>query len=187
MYDNLKILLESYGSKEPLYFGPPDKKEAFMKWLERLDHEVHEDGSVSIDGDVSFLMNEFGLVGQYNSLGRYLVDRLPFNFRKVTGRFFCPSRLDSLEGSPEYVGGAFSCGTNNPDLTSLEHSPKFVGGDFMCANLRFDSLDGAPEVIKGEFDSHQFTDQEYRAFAKKRKYIDNKLDKDLDVDLGDFS
>lgn len=180
-------MLESYGSKEPLYFGPEDKKEAFMKWLKNMKHEVHEDGSVSINGDVSFIMNEFGQVGQYNSLQRYIEDRLPFNFRKVTGRFYCPSRLHSLEGSPEYVGGDFGCGSNNPDLHSLEHSPKFVGGDFMCTSIRFDSLEGAPEVIKGEFDSDQFTDQEYREFVKKRKYVDNKLDKDLDVDLGDFS
>ena len=187
MYRNLKFLLESYGEKEPLYFGPPDKKEAFMKWLKKLKHEVHSDGSVSIDGDVSFAYNEFGQIGQYNSLGRYLVDRLPFNFKKVTGRFFCPPLINSLEGAPEYVGGTFGCGSNNSDLTSLEHSPKFVGGNFMCTNLRFDSLDGAPEVIKGKFESNQFTDEQYRTFVKKRKYVDNKLDKELDVDLGDFS
>ena len=180
-----KAVYES--SVQPLYFGPADKKEAFFKWLKKLNHEVHEDGSVSIDGDVSFIMNEFGQIGQYNSLGRYLVDRLPFNFRKVTGRFFCPSRLHSLEGSPEYVEGTFGCGSNNPDLTSLEHSPKFVGGDFMCTSIRFDSLEGAPEVIKGEFDSDQFSDEDYRTFVKNRKYVEGKLDKDLDVDLEDFS
>ena len=189
MYKNLKILLESYGTKEPLYFGPPDKKEAFMKWLNKLKHEVHEDGSVSIDGDVGFIMNEFGQVGMFNSLGRYLVDRLPFNFRKVTGRFFCPARLHSLEGSPEYVGGTFGCGSNNPALVSLEHSPKFVGGDFKCTNIRFDSLEGAPEVVKGEFDSDQFTDQEYRKFVRERRIkrkVDKELDPEFDIDLQDF-
>ena len=187
MNKDQKLLEEAYQAvyeslKEPLYFGPPDKKEAFMEWLKKLKHEVHEDGSVSIDGDVSFIMNVFSQISQSNSLGRYLVDRLPFNFRKVTGRFFCPSRLQSLKGSPEYVGGTFGCGANPPTLTSLKHSPKFVGGDFMCTSIRFDSLEGAPEVIKGEFDSDQFTDEEYRKFVRERK-IKQNLDKELSPDL----
>jgi hypothetical protein len=48
-------------------------------------------------------------------------------------------------------------------------------------------LEGAPEVVKGDFKSHQFSDEEYRNFAKKRKYIDRKLDKDLNMNLDDFS
>ena len=187
MNKDQKLLEEAYQAvyeslKEPLYFGPPDEKQAFMKWLKKLKHEVHEDGSVSVDGDVSFIINVFSQIGQINSLGRYLVDRLPFNFRKVIGRFFCPSRIQSLEGSPEYVGGTFGCGSNNPNLTSLKHSPKFVGGDFMCTSIRFDSLEGAPEVIKGEFDSDQFTDEEYRKFVRERK-IKQKLNKELSPDL----
>ena len=62
-----------------------------------------------------------------------------------------------------------------------------VAGNFDCGSNNLTSLEGAPEVIKGEFRSDQFSDAEYRAFAKKRKYVDNKLDKDLDVDLGDFA
>ena len=192
MKKDQKLLEEAYkavyeSSVQPLYFGPADKKEAFFKWLKKLNHEVHEDGSVSIDGDVSFARNEFGQLGMFNSLGRYIVDRLPFNFQKVTGSFWCPDRIHSLEGSPEYVGKDFGCGSNNLNLISLEHSPKFVGGDFMCTSIRFDSLEGAPEVIKGEFDSDQFSDEDYRTFVKNRKYVEGKLDKDLDVDLEDFS
>ena len=167
--NDLKSLQEAYckiceSVRDPMYFGPPDKKETFLNWLKLLKHEVHENGSVSIDGEVSFSLSEFGQRGMFNNVGRYIVDRLPFNFQKVTGDFWCPIRLETLEGSPKYVGG-----------------------NFLCKSLRFDSLEGAPEVIEGEFVSDQFTDNEYRTFAKKRKYVDDKLDKDLDVNLDDFS
>ena len=192
MNKDQKLLQEAYckvyeSVREPMYFGPPDKKKTFLNWLKLLKHEVHENGSVSIDGDVSFSLNEFGQRGMFNNVGRYIVDRLPFNFQKVTGNFWCPSRLETLEGSPAYVGKEFGCGANSISLFSLKHSPKYVGGNFLCKSLRFDSLEGAQEVIKGEFDSDQFTDEEYRTFAKKRKYVDDKLDKDLDVNLDDFS
>lgn len=110
MYKNLKFLLESYGEKEPLYFGPLDKKEAFMKWLSKLKHEVHSDGSVSIDGEVRFMLNERGQFDAFDNLGQYIVSRLPFNFRKVTGDFLCPNLLRSLTGSPRHVGGNFISG-----------------------------------------------------------------------------
>lgn len=69
----------------------------------------------------------------------------------------------------------------------MQGAPKEVGGDFECSGNKLTSLEGAPEVIKGRFVSDQFSDEDYRAFVKKRKYVDGKLDKELDVDLDDFS
>jgi hypothetical protein len=214
VYRNLKFLLESYGSKEPAYFGPEKDKQKWLKWLKKLNHEVHEDGSVSVDRDISLCSKN--------------LTRIPFNFNNVEGYFFCTdnkltslqgvpkivkgdflcfgnkitslqgvpncikgyfdcssNNLTTLEGSPDSVEGYFDCSFNN--ITSLKGAPSFIGGDFYCSDNPLKSLEGAPEVIKGEFDSDQFTDQEYREFVKKRKYVDNKLDKELNVDLGDFS
>ena len=193
MYRNLKILLESYGSKEPEYFGPPDKKEAFMKWLERLDHEVHEDGSVSVKGDVDFRYNEQGQLNVFDNIGKYIVSRLPFNFRKVTGDFMCPKQLMALTGSPRHVSGTFTSGPDNQNISSLEGAPDYVGKDFWCMSTLLKSLEGAPEVIKGYFGTKWFSKDDYREYAEKaarekriQKKIDKELDKDLNVDLKDF-
>ena len=198
MNKDQKLLEEAYQSiyesaVEPLYFGPPERKQEFLDWLKKLKHEVHSDGSVSVEGDV--LLKELGL------------DRMPFNFRSATGHFDCYyNNLTSLKGAPKEIGGDFYCYCNY--LTSLKGAPKKVGGgfychynyltslkgapnevegDFSCHNNKLTSLEGAPEIIKGDFTSDQFSDADYRAFAKKRKYVDNKLDKDLNVDLEDFS
>ena len=193
MYRNLKILLENYGSKEPLYFGPPDKKEAFMKWLERLDHEVHEDGSVSVKGDVDFRYNEQGQLNVFDNIGKYIVSRLPFNFRKVTGDFMCPKQIMTLTGSPRHVGGSFTSGPDNQSIFSLEGAPDYVGKDFWCMSTLLKSLEGAPEVIKGYFGTKWFSKDDYREYAEKaarEKRIKKKLDKELspefDIDLKDF-
>ena len=112
MNKDQKLLEQAYrsilkSSKQPLYFGPPRLKEVFMKWLTNLDHEVHHDGSVSIDDEVSFIVNEQGEKDIFDNIGQHIVNRLPFNFRKVTGDFWCPFYLQSLKGSPEHVGGNF--------------------------------------------------------------------------------
>lgn len=172
MNKDQKLLEECYQQiyesvREPEYFGPSHVKQDFLNWLYKQDFEVHEDGSVSIDGDVSFRRNKHGQLDAYNNLGQYIVSRLPFNFRKVTGGFYCPSRIMNLEGSPRYVGG-----------------------DFWCQSSGIKSLEGAPEVIKGDFESTYFEDKDYRKFVRERKIkqkVDKELDKDLNVDLGDFS
>ena len=53
-----KLLEEAYQSiyesvSEPLYFGPPKRKEEFLRWLNRLPRTIHPDGSVSVEGDVN--------------------------------------------------------------------------------------------------------------------------------------
>jgi hypothetical protein len=201
MNKDQKLLEEAYQSiyestLEPLYFGPLDKKEAFMKWLSNLPHEVHEDGSVSVDGHAS-IPDDFS---------KTKMERVPFNFREVRGDFDCcklgltslngsprivtrsfdcqENKLTSLKGAPEVVGRDFQCRLN--ELTSLKGAPKEVGNSFYCHYNKLTSLEGAPEVIKRNFVSDEFTDEDYRKFVKMRKYIEGNLDKDLDADLGDF-
>jgi len=187
MNNDQKLLEECYQSiyesaREPEYFGPSHVRQDFLNWLYKQDFEVHEDGSVSIDGDVSFMHNNRGEVDPWDNLGQYIVSRLPFNFRKVTGGFYCPSRIMNLKGSPRYVGRDFICGSDNPNLNSLIGSPDYVGRDFWCQSSKIISLEGAPEVIKGDFESTYFEDKDYRKFVRERK-IKQKLNKDLSSDL----
>jgi hypothetical protein len=96
-----KLLEECYqqiceSTREPLYLGVEKDKERWMKWLSKLKHEVHEDGSVSVKQDVYL-----------NSIRMY--GRLPFNFNQIQGGFFCvASNIETLKGAPRYVTGGFS-------------------------------------------------------------------------------
>jgi hypothetical protein len=198
MNKDQKLLEEAYQSicestREPEYFGPPERKQEFLDWLAELDHEVHEDIYVSVKGDVD--------------LSHKSLERLPFNFRVVTEEFFCNNNkltslkgapkkvigrfhcannnLTSLQGAPKEVKGSFHCSNNN--LTSLQGAPEKVGENFYCSyNNKLTSLEGAPEAIRGEFKSDNFSDEDYRRFVKKREYVKGKLDKEFDVDLKDF-
>jgi hypothetical protein len=171
-----KLLEEAYQTVyqrhgEPLYFGPPERKEKFESWLILLDHEVHEDGSVSIQEDVN--------------LSYLQIQRLPFNFKNVKGDFMCyMDNLTSLQGAPISVGGDFFCYYNN--LSSLKGAPISVEGSFNCKFNKLASLQGAPEKIGGQFLSSQFSDKDYRDFIKHEKYVKGKLEKDFDIDLKDF-
>src|SRR5574343_17400 len=72
-------------------------------------------GLVDVDGDVDLS-------------GRQL-DRLPLNFGKVAGDFYCShTHLTTLEGAPKVVGLNFYCGYNK--LNTLEGAPKEIGEDF---------------------------------------------------------
>ena len=201
-------------AKEPLYFGPLKRKQELLNQLFNLKHEVYSDGSVSVEGDVLLRVLDldripfkFRVVTGYFDCRHNKLASLKGAPNKVGGSFYCfANNLTSLEGAPEEVGRDFDCGHNNLTslqgapkeveghfycgdnrLTSLEGAPKEVGGNFYCVVNSLSSLEGAPEVIGGEFDSDQFSDEDYREFVRKRKYVDGKLDKELDVDLDDFS
>jgi hypothetical protein len=170
-------------TKEPLYFGPKQKRNYWMNWLKELTHEVHEDGSVSVDGNVIF----------HSNFGKTKMDRVPFNFREVTGQYACPRlELTSLEGSPRIVTGTFDCSDNA--LTSLKGAPEIAKGNFYCLanrltsligapreigkgfychnNERLTSLEGAPEVVGEIFTSDLFVDKDYRDYIKFYKLKD---------------
>ena len=177
MNKDQKLLEEAYckiyesTSTEALYIGEPDRKQTFLDWLEYRKYEVRPDGSLDT---TSVLFNRLNLL------------KIPFAFNEVDGYFMCSmNKLRSLEGSPKIVKGDFFCDGNK--LVSLKGAPKIVRGTFSCTQNPLQSLEGAPEVIEGEFMSDQFTDEDYRNYTKKRKYVDDKLDKDFDVDLEDFS
>jgi hypothetical protein len=137
-----RLLEEAYQSiyesvREPEYFGPKTSKKAYMKWLELHEFEVHEDGSVSVQGGIR--------------LNSSRLTALPFNFRRVSGSFECiGNRLETLKGAPNEVGGNFYCGSNR--LTSLEGAPEKVGKDFLCDHNQLKTLKGAPESVGGVFD-----------------------------------
>lgn len=226
MNKDQKLLEEAYkaiyeSTREPEYFGPTKDKEEWLWYLNLLNHEVHEDGSVSTNDSFSMANKNLAVI--------------PFNFRsarifdcsdnkltslkgapKYAESFYCQgnkltslkggpeeveivfacsrNKLTSLEGAPVKVGGSFYCDFN--ELTSLEGAPESIGGDFYCQNNKnLTSLKGAPLHTKFRFFSDNFSDEEYREYAKELarririqdKYLKGKLDKDWNVDLGDFS
>ena len=99
-------------------------------------YTINDDGSIDVDGDVT--------------LSRKKLTKIPFNFGKVSGCFYCyNNKLTSLKGAPNNVGEGFYC--NNNQLTSLEGVPNTVGGYFDCNNNQLTSLDGAPNTVGGSF------------------------------------
>ena len=107
----------------------------------------------------------------------------------VQGSFLCyDNRFSSLQGCPEVIGGKFDCSYSN--ITSLEGGPKIVYGDFDCTQTKLESLNGCPELIEGKFICDQFSDEDYRAAAKRirrQKERDVTLSRDFDIDvLKDF-
>lgn len=159
MNKDQKLLEECYqliyeSIKEPLYFGVEKDKERWMKWfnMRKYKFQVHEDGSVSTKSDIEFISQR-------------LYGKLPFKFNKVEGNFICINcGIKTLEGAPRYVGGNFSCAHNQ--LTSLKDSPNYVGGWFNGYGNKFVSLEGAPEVVKEEFETDQFSDENYKEYIK---------------------
>lgn len=102
-------------------------------------YEIHEDFSVSVDGNVTFIP----LLNPQNNF--------PFRWRTVTGGFSCTRfGLTSLEGSPREVGGSFNVSSNS--LYRLKGSPREVGKSFMCSRNKLTDLQGSPKFVGGDFD-----------------------------------
>ena len=59
-----------------------------------------------------------------------------------------------------------------------------VRGDFECYGNDLISLEGAPEIIDGFFNAKKFTNEDYEAFAKKRRE-DARRNKQLNQQLSD--
>ena len=107
------------------------------------NYTINDDGTVDVNGNVDFANLTNGLYG------KHLLSKLPLKFGKVTGYFNCGhNKLNSLEGSPNYVGGYFAC--NNNDLITLEYGPKVVIGDYYCKNNYLINFKGFPEDYEGE-------------------------------------
>ena len=96
------------------------------------NYTINDDGTVDVDGDVN--LNYSGLT------------KLPLKFGKVTGYFTCAdNKINSLEGSPYWVGGYFTCSYNN--IKSLKGCPKYIGGSFSCSYNQLKTLEGGPETV----------------------------------------
>ena len=100
-------------------------------------YTINDDGSIDVDGDVN--------------LSNRNLTKIPFNFGKVSGSFFCyNNQLTSLKGAPNAVGGYFDCSNNK--LTTLDGVPNNIGGGFYCNNNQLTSLEGVPNTVGGYFD-----------------------------------
>ena len=107
-----------------------------LKQYNIKNYTIHEDGSVSVIGDVD--------------LSNKCLYTIPIVFREVSGSFNCyNNNLTSLEHCPKIVGSYFDCSYNN--LTSLKHCPKIVGGYFGCSNNNLTSLEHCPKIVSGGF------------------------------------
>lgn len=96
--------------------------------------KIHSDGTVDIDGSVSF------------SVGRLPNDRLPIKFGRVTGIFNISSKaLTTLEGCPDTVDGVFSANSNF--FSDLKGAPQEVYSFNISNNNNLTSLEGIPKQI----------------------------------------
>lgn len=115
-------------------------------------------GLIDVEGNVEFHDPKMGSL-------------MGLTFGKVTGDFWCPDcGLESLEGSPQDVGGIFCC-SNNP-LKSLKGGPQKVSKAFDCSNCELQSLEGSPSRV-GNFNcSHN----QLRSLSGSPSRVDGKFE-----------
>ena len=121
-----------------IYTGEPitdnNKKLNQMIWMLRINNFpiiITPDGKLNVDGGVN--------------IGDEDIDYIPFDFGYVMGHFKCyNNNLESLKGSPDYVGIDFECFDNN--LKSLEHGPKYVGGEYDADSNPIQNSVGIPNT-----------------------------------------
>ena len=107
-----------------------------LKKCIRGTYTINDDGSIDVDGEVD--------------LSRKKLTKIPFNFGKVSGNFYChTNQLTLLKGVLNTVGGCFDCTDNK--LTSLEGVPNTVGGGFYCYYNQLTTLEYAPNNVGGGF------------------------------------
>jgi hypothetical protein len=116
----------------------------FLRELEKNSKvTILDNGTVSVEGNVIFKP--------------HLWHKIPVKFIEVTGDFVIArnhlglgtsmeSKLESLDGCPETVGGTFDI-SNNQVLT-LEYGPKKVGA-LKANNCKLQNLSGMPIVTSG--------------------------------------
>jgi len=84
------------------------------------NYTINKDGSIDVDGDVFLYKRN--------------LNKLPLNFNKVSGVFYCDNNeLTSLVGAPKEVGGSFYCDNNK--LISLKGAPNRVGVVFTVIEI----------------------------------------------------
>ena len=118
--------------------GFPTTKEEVIRRLKTFkiqNYTINDDLTVDVSGDVELWFNK--------------LKNIPVRFGKVSGNFLIQGNLflESLEGSPTYVGGTFNCSRNK--LTSLSFGPKQVGGNYFAMHCLLTSLEGMPLEVGG--------------------------------------
>jgi hypothetical protein len=88
------------------------------------DYSIDSQGVVSYDGNLEYWGSE---------------PQLPIKFKHVKGDFRIATKLSSLEGCPEIVGGEFDCSWSG--VTSLAGGPRQVGKDYICYKNPITSLE----------------------------------------------
>lgn len=109
-----------------------------LKLFEKYHLDVDQCGNTEYIGDID--------------VRYYRLTELPdFGIIKVNGSYLCSGNpsLESLENSPKYVSGTFSCSSCN--IESLEHGPFEVGVDYYCQNNNLKNLKHSPTKVKGSF------------------------------------
>lgn len=110
--------------------------EHILDLLEVKNYIIHDDLSVSVNGDVELSHGEW--------------TELPIKFKEVTGYFNCSHHeLTTLENCPKKVGKYFSCSYNY--LTDLKGCPEYVGGDFYCTSNKITTLEFSPIEVGDAF------------------------------------
>lgn len=138
------------------------KEELYRYGIEK--YTINEDGIVDVDDDVN--------------LSNRNLDRIPFKFGKVSGDFIIISNcLESLEGSPYYVGGEFACQFNK--LKNLKGSPIEVSKNFYASRNNLESLDGMSLEIGGNFYCDNTSIKELDSVSNIEGYL--YCDKDVDI------
>ena len=105
------------------------------------NYTINDDMSIDVNGSVY--------------LHEKRIDKLPLQFREVTGNFWCDfNNLTSLKGSPTIVDG-FYCSNQ---ITSLEFGPKVVNNNgYYCGNNKLTSFEFFPNQVIGGF--HCYSNQ----------------------------
>ena len=156
--DNIKNYNKDGNFKKvTLKWSKTDKNEEYIKYLKTIfksnnskfipiknkldklgikNYTIRKDGKIDVDGDVRF----------YDMA----LEKIPFNFGKVTGDFICMyNNLISLEGMPDWIGGY--CKISNNKLKSLKHVSKYVGLGFDCSVNDLEDILYSPEHIDGYY------------------------------------
>ncbi len=134
-FDNIDLRSDEY-SMESYRMHLHGQNESLEDSLRRYgirNYTIRPDRrTIDVNGNVTF--TSFGL------------ERLPFQFGKVSGYFLCDrNRLTTLFGCPKEVGGEFDCSMNQ--LTTLIGGPREVGGSYVCVENKLSDLKGVAYSI----------------------------------------
>ena len=116
-----------------------EREQTAIPIVERYNLKENADGTYDADGDVIIYK------------GDLQNGKLPIKFNRVKGDFTydaCFEYLTSLEGSPRWVGGTFTC--SNSSIASFVGGPEEVEGDFWAMICRkITTCEGMPKRIEG--------------------------------------